>query len=148
MEWLILFIVSWILFFFLVDYKALKSNIWCGLLAVFLQLVIDTNSIQQGRYSINNSFVSILGSSICFVLGPVIVMATLLAQFHPEKRWIRILNIFAFSALYSLQELLLLLSGSLTYNAWIFFDSLIINTIVMMALSWFSIVVLKKKGDA
>ncbi|MFZ5989821.1 MAG: hypothetical protein ACOYWZ_22220 [Bacillota bacterium] len=148
MQWIILFIVSWILFFLLVDYKELKTNIWCGVLAVGMQLSIDTHSIKHGSYEIINPAVSIWGSSLCFVLGPVLVVATLLAQYFPGSKWLRIISVFVFSALYSIQELLLLLSGALSYLDWHFVDSLVVNTIVMATLGWFSIVVLDKKGVA
>jgi len=64
-----------------------------------------------------------------------------------KKRWLRIVNIFAISALFSLQEILLILSGNLAYTNWHFTSSLFINVCVMIVLSWFSIVVLDKKED-
>ena len=146
MDWVILFIVSWVLFILLVDWKKLKINIWCGLLAIALQISIDSQAMHRSFYKVAKAVANIGGSSAFFVLGPVLVIATLLAQYHPHKRWMRILNIFVFSGLYSLQELLLLARGNLLYLNWDFIDSVIVNIVVMSVLSWFTIVVLDKSG--
>ncbi|WP_035571064.1 hypothetical protein, partial [Halonatronum saccharophilum] len=99
MEWIIVFIKSWILLYLLVDLKRLKVNIWCGVLAVALQIAIDTRAISRGWYHINRKGISILGSSLFFTLGPVLVIGILMAQYHPRKRWLRIVNVFVISAL-------------------------------------------------
>ena len=46
MEWVIVFIANWILFFLLVDWKKLKLNIWCGILAVAQQYAEDVQAIK------------------------------------------------------------------------------------------------------
>lgn len=145
MDWIILFAVSWVIFISLVDWKKLKTNIWCGLLAVALQLSIDTHSMSHGLYQIDNGTITFLGSSVFFILGPVLTIATLLAQYQPQKRWCRILNIFVLSALYSLEELLLLMRKDLTYSGWHYLDSIVVNTMVMVVLEWFAMVVLQKE---
>ena len=147
MEWVILFIASWILFILLADWKKLKTNIWCGLLAIALQISIDSQAMSRSFYKVTKQFICIGGSSSFFVFGPVLVIATLIAQYHPRKRWMRIFNIFIFSGLYSIQELLLLARGNLLYLNWDFIDSIIVNMAVMSVLSWFTIVVLDKKGE-
>ena len=144
MEWIILFVVSWILFVFLVDWKEIKLNIWCGVLAVGLQLSIDTSAMTHKFYKVNNGILNVWGSSLFFILGPVLVIGILLAQFHPEKRWMRTINVFIIAALYSLQELLLFYTEVLAYINWNFTDSVVVNIAAMVILSWFSIVVLKK----
>ncbi|WP_243467029.1 hypothetical protein [Acetivibrio straminisolvens] len=120
---------------------------WCGVLALALQLITDTHAISYGLYRVNNPVISIMGSSIFFTAGPVFTIGTLFAQFYPKKRWIRILNIFAFSTLFYFQEALMLFSGSLTYINWHFTNSIVIDMCIMIILSWFSIVVLDKKED-
>ncbi|HHV29229.1 hypothetical protein [Acetivibrio mesophilus] len=147
MEWIILFAVSWIALFAFAEPRQLKKNIWCGVLALALQLVVDTHAISYGLYSINNPMISIMGSSLFFTAGPVFTIGTLFAQFYPQKRWLRIANIFVFSTLFYFQEILLLLSGNLTYTNWHFTNSIVIDICVMVILSWFSIVVLDKKEE-
>lgn len=147
MEWVILFVVSWVLFLILVDWKELKVKIWSGLLAVLLQMSVDTNAIIHQLYRIVNPVLSIWGSSLFFVFGPVFVIATLMTQYHPAKRWMRVLNVFVISMLYSVQEILLLESGALEYLNWHFIDSIVVNVSAMVIISWFIIVVLDKRGE-
>ena len=144
MEWIILFIVSWVLFLLLVKWKELRLNIWGGILAVLYQLFVDTTSISHGLYKINNAVVNLWGSSLLFVFGPVFTVGVLLAQLHPHKRFLRILNVVVLTALYSLQELLLLIRGNVVYTNWSYTSSVFENITVMVALSWFAIVVLNK----
>jgi hypothetical protein len=86
MERIIRFIAIWIIFFFLVDWKELKINIWCGVFTIVLQMIIDTIFIKNGFYKIEEPIISIWGSSLFFMLGPVFVVAILLSQFQPHKR--------------------------------------------------------------
>jgi len=144
MEWIILFIVSWVLFILLADWKKLKVNIWCGAAAIFCQMAADSMAGHHKLYYIENPVLHILGSSVFFGLGPVFVIATLLAQFHPSRKPLVILNIIILTALYSLQELLLLARHVLVYTNWHFTESLFLNLVVLAALSWFSITVLGK----
>lgn len=144
MDWIILFLASWILFLILVDWRDLKTNIWCGVFAIVLQLSIDTHAMNHNTYDINNPGISILGSSFFFVFGPVFTIGVLIAQFHPSKKWMMIVNILVLTFLYSLEEYFLLLRGNLSYMNWHHVDSIIVNTSAMVALSWFSLVVLNK----
>ncbi len=146
MDWLILFLASWLLLLILVDWKRLKVNIWCGVMAVVMQLSVDTNFISHGFYEVQHKGICLLGSSALFVFGPVFVIGVLFAQFHPVKRMLIILNVFVITGVYSVQELLLLKSGSLIYKNWHFIDSLLINIAAITLLSWFSMIILKKKG--
>ncbi|HOM03291.1 MAG TPA: hypothetical protein PLH43_10750 [Acetivibrio sp.] len=120
---------------------------WSGALAFALQLITDTHAINYGLYQINEPVIDIMGSSLFFTVGPVFTVGTLFAQLHPQKRWLRIINIFVFSALFYFQEALLILTGNLVYTNWHFTNSIVINICVMIVLSWFSIVVLNKKED-
>jgi hypothetical protein len=149
MDWIILFIISWAFFFLVVDWKRLKVNIWCGLLAVLLQTAVDSQAISHKLYNINNPVIDIWGSSLLFVLGPVFVIGTLLAQFHPSKKWLILANVAVVSGLFSLEELFLIVHKDLIYTNWHYNDSIVVNICAMTVLSWFSIVILnspKKEG--
>ncbi len=145
MEWIILFLVSWILFFALVDWRMLKRNIWCGAVAVALQLLVDTTGINYGFYEIKNSSLNIWGSSVWFILGPVFVIGVLISQYHPSGYKLRIVNVFMLTALYSVQELLLVLTKALVYTNWTYVNSLQVNVSALVLLSWFSIVVVGRE---
>lgn len=148
MEWVIFFVISWIVFLLLVDWKKLKINIWSGLLAIVFAAAVDfDNIVDHHRYAINNPIIEIKGSSLFFLLGPVFVMAILMTQYHPRKRLMTVLHVFIISGLYSSMEIILLYRGALQYIDWDFHDSLQINLTVIATLSWFSIVVLNKWRD-
>lgn len=148
MEWIIIFIVSWILFLLLIDWTELKVNIWSGIMAVVLQLAIDAQAISHSWYKINRGVLWLFGSSLFFVMGPVLVIGVLIAQYHPIKRWMRIVNVFVLAALFSIYELLVLARKALVYTDWHHLESLVVNLSAMVILSWFSIVVLDKKGES
>jgi len=148
MEWVILFVASWALFAALVDMSKLKMNIWCGLLAVLAQLYIDFRAMEHKLYSVEKPVAQILGSSVFFTFGPVLVIGVLLAQYHPRKRRMAAVHVLAVSALYSAQELWLLGRNAVLYTEWSFGESVVINVAVIAVLSWFSMAVLGKRvGD-
>jgi hypothetical protein len=78
------------------------------------------------------------------MLGPVFVVAILLSQFQPHKRWLQITYVFIFSGVYDFEEYLLILREKLIYSNWTLLTSIVFNLILMMSLSWLSIVVLKR----
>jgi hypothetical protein len=144
LEWIILFIVSWVIFILLVKWKELGINVWGGVLAAILQLAVDTNAMNHTLYKVHNGVVDVLGSSLFFVLGPVFVVGTLLAQNHPYSKKKTIVNVLVTSLLYTVQEIALLSRKVLEYVNWNLLDSAVVNTSAMIMLSWFSIVVLDR----
>lgn len=144
MEWVILFLLNWIIFLFLVNRKELKANIWAGLLAMIMAISVDYSSFIHKRYVIKKAIIHIFGSSVFFLIGPVFVMGTLLAQYHPRKKWLTVLNVIVIFVLYSTTELILVSRGVVEYLNWDFVDSLIVNIGAITILSWFSIVILNK----
>ncbi|HYE82594.1 MAG TPA: hypothetical protein VEG39_10585 [Clostridia bacterium] len=150
MEWQILALVSWVLFLLLVDCSALKCNIWCGLVAVLLQIFVDNIGVSHGLYEIRKCSFCIAHSSFFFTMGPIIVIGTLMPQYHPKTRVLRILNVLMLTALYTLQEILLLARENVVYNNWHFADSVGVNLVSMVFLSWFIMIVMNRgseKGD-
>jgi len=145
MEWIILFGISWVLFLVLANFKELKTNLWCGFMAVILQLCVDSFCTSHGLYSIKTPILSFLGSSLFFVFGPIFIIGILLAQYHPKKRTIIVINVLSLAALYSFQEWILLTRKVLVYLNWNFLHSIIINVSALTFLSWFSIIILDKK---
>lgn len=146
MEWFILFAASWILFFLFIDWRKLKYNILCGAVAIVLQMVFDTNAISHDLYVINRPGISLLGSSLFFIAGPVLVIGILIGQYHPLKKGWRMANVVVFALLYSLQELLLAKTGAVEYHQWHYVDSFIVNISSMIVISWFASIVLEEKG--
>jgi hypothetical protein len=144
MEWSILFTINWILFFILVDWKTLKKNVFGGLFITVVEIFVDYHYTSLGLYTIHDPIIEFLGSSLFFSLGPVFVIGTLMAQYHPHKRWMIVVNIIVIFILYSIMELILVKRGVVEYINWSYFASLIINIGAMTIQSWFIIIVLGK----
>jgi hypothetical protein len=144
--WIVVFIVSWVLFLILADWRQLKRSIWGGIAAAVLQILVDSSAMKHGLYVIDNPVLQIFDSSVFFTFGPVFTIGVLLVQFHPVKRWMRIANVLIIAALYSVQELMLL-TRELRYLNWHFFGSLVVNVSAMIIFSWFAMVVLGKTRE-
>lgn len=142
MEWAILAVISWILFFLLVDWSTIKRNIWCGFGAVLLQILVDNTGISHGLYEIKKCSLCIFHSSSMFTLGPVIVVGTLIAQYYPKTKIMRIINIIVLTVLYTVQEMLLAIRGNVVYTNWHLADSIGVNFLAMVILSWFALEIL------
>lgn len=148
MEWLILALVSWILLLLLADRSTLKRNVWGGLAAVLLQMLVDNTGVSHGLYEIHKCRFCIFHSSFLYTLGPVFSIGILLAQYQPKRRLIRILNVIVLAALHTGIEIALLARGNVVYRNWHFGDSIGVNIAAMILLSWFAIIVLDKGGEA
>lgn len=144
MEWLIVFIVNWVMLFLLIDWKAIKINVWAGFSATAMQMFVDTQFISHKLYIVHNPIINVMGSSFFFLAGPVFVVGILFAQYHPYKKWAIILHVALISLLYSLEEYFILLRGKLEYINWHSFDSIGINIGAISLLSWICIVILGK----
>jgi hypothetical protein len=147
MEWIIHFVAIWTVFTLLGGWKwvELKKNIWCGIVSSALHLNIDTLRITLGLYKITNPIISILGSSFFFTFGASFVSGMLIAMLQPRKRWARILHVFIFTLLFTVEEFMLIKTGAIIYIHWsLIFGSIPINILAITSLSWFSIVVLEK----
>lgn len=107
---------------------------------------VDTNFISHGFYKIENPIVSIMGSSAFFTFGPAFVIGALISQFQSHKRFFQVANVLVLAALYTLQEVFLIINGALVYMNWSIVDSVLVNISAIINLSWFSMVVLNKKG--
>ncbi|WDV45288.1 hypothetical protein PV797_17425 [Clostridiaceae bacterium M8S5] len=143
MEYVLLFIFNWIVFFILIDYKKLKINMLAGFLAIIMVILVDyPNIVLKNLYYLHNPVIKVLGSSFFFLFGPVFVISTLVAQNHPRNKNLIILHVFVIATLYSFCEYVLLKKGSLVYVDWSFYDSLKINYSAVIIISWFNMLVL------
>jgi hypothetical protein len=147
MEWVVLFIVSWVIFILTGKWREFRTNAWAGVLAVCLQLAVDSNAMKHELYRVHYGVVEIMGSSLFFVLGPVFVIGMLISQNHPYKKGKALLNVLVLAILYTVQELLLLSRGVLEYTNWDLIDSAVVNLAAMIIISWFSVVVLGRMGS-
>ncbi|WP_026486340.1 hypothetical protein [Caldanaerobius polysaccharolyticus] len=137
MGWIIIFVLSWILFILCADWKKLWPGILGGIYAVIVQIIVDRISISLNLYTAKGYIIDLLGSgSIFFTLGPVFTMGTLLVQNIPDNRWMRLLNIFVWVGFFMLMEWLMLSFGYLEYRHWNQLYSLWVDIVVLMNISW------------
>ncbi|MGE5631043.1 MAG: hypothetical protein ACM3TR_08105 [Caulobacteraceae bacterium] len=145
MEWIIHFTAIWIVLSLLGGWKwaELSTNIWCGTASIILHLIIDTERIRLGLYRVENPVISIFGSSLFFTFGASFVSGMLIAVLQPRNRWVRILHVLIFTAVFTIEEYMLVKTGAVVYINWsLAGGSLPVNLMAIMSLSWFSIVIL------
>lgn len=136
MPWILLFLLSWLLFALLADRRRLALFWWTGLAAVVLQLLVDTCAIGSGYYRIEDPVVSLYGSSLFFTFGPVLSMGTLFGMYLPRDPLARVANVLVWTGIFCSLEYLLLGCGALVYLNWSKAASTAINLMVFTVLTW------------
>lgn len=134
--WLVSAVISWIIFFLLVDWSRIKYTIWGGFITSALQLVVDTGAIHLNLYQVESVYY-ILTSSVFFTFGVVFTIGVLYAQTLPENRWMQALSIVVATTLFSSQELLFLKIEVLEYINWRHAASVFVNILVFISYTWF-----------
>lgn len=133
--WIISAIVSWIIFFLLVDWSRIKYTVWGGLITSALQLLVDTGAMNLNLYRVESLYM-ILTSSAFFTFGVVFTIGILYAQTLPENRWMQALSIAVATTLFSLQEVLFIKVQVLEYINWSHLASVFVNILVFISYTW------------
>ncbi len=145
MEWIVLFIINWVIFLLLINWNKLKVNMWGGIFTAIMASLVDYyNTTVYNLYTLNDVVINIKGSSLFFLLGPTFVIGTLFAQYHPKQRWTTVINVVVITVLYSIIELLLVYRGIVEYHKWTYAHSLSVNLAAVVFLSWFCLFILNK----
>lgn len=139
MPWVISFIISWILFFVLVDYKTLNRNIYGGVLALLLGTIVDYGGQKLELYKFYQLIISWAGCSAFYKLGPIFTMGVVFCQYVPRSKWLQAANIFAVSSLYIMLELCIISTGVAEYLHWNVIASFLVNILAFCSLTWFTI---------
>ena len=136
MHWIIIFIITWVLFFQLIDKSEFKRNLLGGLFAFLIATIIDYNGTRMGLYKFYNVVIPWFGCSAFYKFGPILTMGILFSQIVPEKRWMQVLNILVFSLSFNGIEYLLIRTGNAQYFHWNIFASFICNMLTFTSLTW------------
>ncbi|TYQ17980.1 UNVERIFIED_CONTAM: hypothetical protein Cloal_0375 [Acetivibrio alkalicellulosi] len=144
MPWVISFIVSWILFFLLVDYKNLKINLIGGIFALALASFVDWGGQKLEFYDFYDVIIPWAGCSAFYKFGPIFTMGTLFSQSVPRKKLMQPFNIIAFTLLYIFLELLILNTHAAEYLQWHVLASILINLLTFSTLTYITITFLQK----
>ena len=135
--WIVSFIVSWIVFFMLVDYKLLKKTIAIGFITVVLQLYVDYYAGKYGLYKISNAYITLFDSSAFFAFGIPFTLGIIFVQYLPRNRsWLKLINVLVWSSLFLAFEMLAIYAGILTYTNWNTFNSFTVNVSAFIILGW------------
>ena len=134
--WILLFLLSWLLFALLADRRRLGVVWWTGPTAVVLQLLVDTCAIESGYYRIEDPVVSLYGSSLFFTCGPVLSMGALFGMYLPRGPLARTINVLVWAGIFCAMEYLLLGCGALVYLNWSKAASTAIDLMVFTVLTW------------
>ncbi|HHW57252.1 MAG TPA: hypothetical protein GXX15_06205 [Clostridia bacterium] len=134
MPWIITFVISWIIFFFLVDWKYIKYTIWSGLLASIFQLVVDGIAINLNLYTFYDVVIRVFDSSLFFSFGAPFCIGILYAQTYPKGNMLRLINAFISTGLFFIMEYSLIYIGVLKYVHWHYLYSLLVDVEALLTL--------------
>lgn len=146
MPWVISFIVSWILFFALVDYKTLRKNCIAGLATLALASIVDYGGQKIGLYAFYYLIIPWFGCSAFYKFGPVFTMGVIFAQHVPDNKWMQALNILICSLLFLMLELAIMNAGAAQYLKWNYYASFTVDVLAFSSLTWFTTAFLRDKN--
>jgi hypothetical protein len=143
-KWFFSFIISWILFLSLVDWRTLTMNIWGGIAASSLEFWQDSIANRMDMYHMHETGISLLNISLFFTFGVVFTMGILFLQFTPKYPKLQFLHIVFFSIGFMTFELIAQSYDMLIKTHWNLLGSLFDNIIIMGSLVWLKQYVLIK----
>ncbi|AEG60907.1 hypothetical protein Desru_2681 [Desulforamulus ruminis DSM 2154] len=138
MPWVIAAIVSWIIFYFLVDVWQLKRTIFGGLFTLALGSMVDWGGQQLDLYRFYDVIIPWAGCSMFYKFGPIFTMGILFTQYLPRKPILQVINILVVSLLYLAMEALILQTGVAEYRNWHILASLVVDMGAFTSLTWFA----------
>lgn len=136
MPWVIAAIVSWILFYFMVDVQQLRRTIFGGLFTLTLASLVDWGGQQLHLYQFRDLIIPWAGCSIFYIFGPIFVIGVLFTQYLPRKRSLQVINILVVSLLYLALEALILQTDAANYINWHILASFTVDLAAMTLLTW------------
>jgi len=147
MAWVISFVISWILFFALIDFKKLKYNYKAGLAAIIIGSMVDYGGQKLKLYEFYDIIIPWFNCSAFYKFGPIFTMGVLFAQYMPRGKWMQALNIVVCSTLYMMLEISIVRSGTAQYIHWSYYASYAVDLLTFSALSWFVSTFIRSKPE-
>lgn len=138
MYWVISAIISWVIFYFLVDVYQLKRTIYGGIFTLALGSLVDWGGQQLNLYKFYDIIIPWAGCSIFYKFGPIFTMGILYTQYLPQKRWLQVINIFVFSLLYMALEAIVIHTQAAEYKNWHILASFMVDIGAITSLTWFA----------
>ncbi len=138
MPWVITAVVSWVVFYFLVDVSQLRRTIFGGIFTLALGSLVDWGCQELNFYKFYDVIIPWAGCSIFYQFGPIFVIGIIFTQYLPRKKSLQILNIFVVAFLYLSLERLILQTPVAEYRNWHILASLTVNIGAFTSLTWFA----------
>lgn len=138
MPWVISAIVSWVVFYVMVDVWQLKRTIFGGIFTIALASLVDWGGQQLNLYKFYDVIIPWAGCSIFYKFGPIFTMGVLFTQYLPRSKALQIINILLGSLLYLAMEILIIQTGVAEYIHWHYLASLLVDIGAFTALTWFA----------
>jgi hypothetical protein len=139
MPWVIIFIMSWLLFFIFIDYSRLKDNIAGGVLSIGLATIVDSGAQHLQLYKFCNLIIPWIGLPAPYIFGPIFTMGILFIQFVPRNKWLQFLHILIFALIFAAVDYLTVLVQVAKYFHWHWLASFFFNTVTFAGLTWVTI---------
>lgn len=137
-KWFFTFIVGWVVFLFLVDWKTLSVNMWGGFLCSALELWQDSAAYNVGAYFIQETGITIFNVSAFFTFGIAASMGILYLQYIPKNPILQIIHSLVFAIGFMIFEQIVQSAEMLTTPHWNLAASFFNNTIIFGSLLWFN----------
>ena len=137
-KWFFTFIVGWVVFFFLVDTKTLRKNIWGGVISCLLELWQDSLAGTMDIYYFRDMGLEILNVSAFVTFGITLTMGILYMQFIPDNPVLQILHLLAFNIGFTVFEALVKHAGILVTPHWSLTASFVNSMLIFGGILWFS----------
>lgn len=141
MPWFFPFALSWFLFIILYDRNRLKEIMPFGFISMITELLVDVTAVNLGFYDVNFEVIDFFGAPLLFTLGPAFTMGALYVQSIPKNRHLIIINIFAWTLLFMVEEHLWVAEGAIVYVKWNYVRSMFVD---IMAFVMYTVLYLKR----
>ena len=148
MPWVVSFLVSWALFFALVDFHTLKTHVSGGLLTLAAATLVDWGGQHLGLYKFYDLIIPWFGCSAFYIFGPVFTMGIIFSQYVPRRKWLQVLHIVMTSVFYLALEYFIIHTPVAAYARRHLLASAFVDVMTLSALTWVTTTFLKKEGSS
>ena len=129
-------IISWTLLLVFTDYKQLKRNVWLGVTAYVMGVVVDYVAYGAGLYTVH---LFNLKGLIPLLIGKFVMplpIGILYAQYMPKTRIKQLFSIILLDIAYTAIEIFLIAFGTLTSQHWNIYVSIVYNVFIFATLTY------------
>lgn len=136
-KWFYSFLISWVVFLLLIDWKSFSKNIWGGIVAAGLELWQDSTAPIVGMYYLQDTAgVALFNVPIFFTIGVTFTMGVIFLQYLPANPKLQLIHLLAFIVGFIIYEHLVTIYGMLVLPHWNLIGSFFDDIIIIGSLVW------------